>query len=183
MNISLDTVLQYPSRPWDYSSLLSYKKWTIHQILILKKQKKIDWKRFSSNIWLDFDILYHYLSEPWDWHLLAIHPNFPPQVIYQDNILLPRWKWNKIFFNPRISISFWESIHPHDEFLERFHEPFILQNHFRFDQKYRIWAAIRIQKLFHVFFNTKKILQKTHYLCVLHQSLPLVLIHEIFLYI
>jgi hypothetical protein len=152
-------VLRYHWIGWDYRFILLYRKWTIKQIQKLIQKKKMDWCVYSKNPFLDTETVRHFLRYPWDWATLAVHPSFPPQHIYTDNILFPKWKWRSIFRNPRLSLDFW------NVFTERYpnvyHEKYILlHNHFQHDPQLIIWATFHIHEFMILHFITKRRIRK-----------------------
>lgn len=169
--LPISLVLKNYKIGWDFQFLLLYRKWSIHQISLLIKFRKMDWKLFSNNPYLNFDMLYAFLRFPWNWNTLAIHPAFPPQKVYSDNILFVKWKWKYVYKNPRISLQFWKLlVSQHPNYVSN--DPLLLlQNYFQFDYMLQIWAIFKIQSffLFHVI-SKKKIIEKTKFILFLKNT-------------
>jgi len=110
----LALVWTYPTAPWDFSFLLKYRKWSIHELSELTRSQKISFTLFSQNVFLQPYHLYEFLGKSWDWKVLALHPNFPPQRIWEDRLLFPHWKWKMTFRHPRLDFYFWKTtLRPH----------------------------------------------------------------------
>lgn len=165
--LPLALVVRMPNKSWNYPFLLRYRKWTVRQISMLKKQKKMDWKAFSGNVFLNRTMLEAFLDRKWNWKHLARHPAFPPQDIYQDPILFPRWKWRFVFMNPRITPTFWQSLH------KKYHKPFILSNRFQFSEEVQLYSSMKIQDWLFQCVQRRNILCRLAYLKQILSSLPL----------
>ena len=170
-------VLRYHWIGWDYRFLLLNREWSIQQIQKLIQKKKMDWCIYSKNPFINIDTVRHFLRYPWDWPTLAIHPSFPPQDVYIDNILFAKWKWRSIFRNPRISFEFWK------EFIEKhpnvYRDKYILlHNHFQHDSNLQTWAIFHIHKFMILHFITKpRIWKKLQFLLHLKKNMLPELLH------
>ena len=145
--LPIPLVLKFPTLGWDFTFLLLYREWTVHQIEQLIRCKKMNWVLYSRNPYIHADVVRHFLRFPWEWQTLATHPSFPPQEIYHDNILINRWKWRQVFKNPRLSLAFWqEELGRSSSHLTK--DPYvILHNKFQFDRNLRLWATFKILSL------------------------------------
>jgi hypothetical protein len=182
-NIPLSLILKYHTFGWDFTFLLLYRRWTIRQIYQLMKIKKMNWHLFSKNIFLNINILHEFLSFPWDWNFLAIHPSFPPQDIYNDKILFCKWKWKMIFKNPRLCPIFWKY------YVEKYpnackDQSLLFYNHFQYTFFLKIWALFKIQHFFiHHFFMIQKMKLNLKYIQFIQQKLNKDVFQYILLYI
>lgn len=172
-------ILKYPNIVWDYSFLLMNKKWTIRDIYVLIKQKKMNWHLFSRNPFINIEIILEFLRYPWDWRTLAIHPSFPPHKIYIHPILFCKWKWKWVYMNPRLTSDFWYFL------IQKYPKVFkelqiILQNRFQYDMYIRMWSSYHIQHfLIHHYHFRLKIIDKLY----LHKYLRTSLCPDIYKYI
>jgi len=166
--LSLSLVLSRPHLKWDYKFLLLYHKWSIPQIHSLMTLRKMNWLFYSRNPFLSIDTLHHFLNYPWDWVTLAQSPCFPPHIIYQDNLLIGKWKWRSVFKNPRLDPSFWKQhiLHKvnHDESI-------LLHNHFQYTPTLRRWAMFHIQTAYLNHLSRKRIFDKIKLLKYIYSHL------------
>lgn len=143
--LSIALVLRYHYVGWDYKFLLLYRLWTNKQIERLIQKRRMDWCVYSKNPFINIDTVRYFLRYPWDWNHLAIHPSFPPQEVYLDNILFSKWKWRSVFLNPRISLEFWEEmIKKHPNVYND--SSILLHNYFQHDSNLQIWATFHIHE-------------------------------------
>lgn len=168
----LALALAFPDKGWDYTFLLLYHEWSIPQIRTAIRHRRMDWKVYSRNPFLTTDILHEFLRYAWDWPTLATSPCFPPQDIYQDPILMPRWKWRSVFKNPRMSVDFWKQLltnHP-----KVVHDPLIiLHNRFQYDTNLQSWATFRIHRFLERCRSRRRVLEKASFVRHLSHHLPL----------
>lgn len=171
-------VLKYPSVGWDFQFLLLYREWTIPQIHKLLAIRRMDWKLFSQNPFLTVDMLHEFLRYPWDWPALAISPCFPPQYIFDDPLLMPRWKWRSVFKNPRMTVDFWKQLLTN--FPRVVHDPLIiLHNQFEYDSSLQAWATFRIHRMVETSRRRHSIQEKLAFVRTLPHHLPIDMIHVI----
>lgn len=157
--LPLALVLKFPNMGWDMTFLLLYRRWSIKHIERLIVCRKMNWELYSRNQFINADIVRYFLRYPWDWKVLAVHPSFPPQEIYHDNILFCKWKWRQVFKNPRMSLTFWKEIRKQPT--NPFSDPYvILHNKFQFDANIRLWATIKIVHVISTYLQKKQLLQK-----------------------
>ena len=170
--LPIPIVLANPLQNWDYGFLLRHRKWTVHQLEILSKQRRVDWRMLSKNYYITPDLVREFLSYPWDWKHLASHPAFPPQDIYEDRILFLRWKWNLVYMNPRITVSFWSKIRQGLPFRETFHTPYILMNHFGLSVDLIHYATVVINQFIYHYWMRRRITEKLLLLRKLRIHMP-----------
>lgn len=176
-------VVRMPNRGWNYHFLLRYRQWSIPQIKKLRQQRKMDWKVFSRNAFLTVEMVKHFLDAKWDWKYLAQHPSFPPQDIYEDRILFPRWKWRFVFMNPRITPPFWHKIHDGNSMHDTYHRPFILANQFQFSDTWRLHATLKIQNWYYQRRRRRVLLLKLADLCFIIRTMPVDIQRHIVLFL
>lgn len=162
--LPINLVIKFSNMGWDFTFLLLYRKWKIRQIERLIQCRKMDWVLYSRNPFLSCEIIRHFLRYPWDWGVLATHPCFPPQDIYQDNILFCRWKWKQVFKNPRISYDFWCNIRK-TQSTNPFPDSYIiLHNKFQYDGNIQLWATFKITSCISLYLERKRMKYKLRFL-------------------
>lgn len=141
--LPLQLVLKFPNMGWDYTFLLLYRRWSIYQMEVLIRCRRMDWVLMSRNPFIDCIVVRHFIRFPWDWMTLAVHPSFPPHVIYKDNILIGKWKWKQVFKNPTLSLDFWKELS--NMSTNKSSDPYIiLHNKFQYDTFLQAWATFKI---------------------------------------
>lgn len=174
----LALALHHPTFGWDFTFLLLYREWTIPQIHRMLAIRRMDWKLFSRNPFLTISMVHEFLRYPWDWPTLATHPCFPPHVVFDDPILLGRWKWRSVFKNPRITVDFWKRLIT--EYPKVVHDPLIiLHNRFEYDTVLRHWAIFQIHRFVQQCRQRRRLREKIRLMRHIHDRLPSDLVHTI----
>jgi hypothetical protein len=60
--------------------------------LMIPRRWFADCRILSKNPYHHPQLLRQFLHYTWDWKLLARHPAFPPEIIFYDPVLAPRWQ-------------------------------------------------------------------------------------------
>lgn len=180
--LTIALVLHLPSLGWDYKFLLLYREWTCAQIHKLLDLRRMDWKAYSQNPFLTIETVREFLRYPWEWAALARSPCFPPQRVFEDPILMPRWKWRSVFKNPRISTVFWK--HLLTNFPRTVHDPLIiLHNRFEYDPCLQAWATFHIHGAIGKYRDRRLLRTKLTHLRFLHQTLPLDVVRTVLTFV
>lgn len=181
--LSIALVLKHPVIVgWDYRFLLLFREWTIPQLYHLLRLRRMDWKLYSQNPFLTTDIVHEFLKYPWDWSMLATSPCFPPQDIFQDPILMPRWKWRSVFKNPRMHVDFWKQLVTN--FPRTVHDPLvILHNRFEYDPALQAWATFRIHRAIEGYRRRRRVRIMFAWLRTIEQHAPIDIVRHILSFI
>lgn len=181
-HIPIPLILKFHTFKWDFTFLLLYRQWTCQQIMYLIRIRKMDWKLYSRNPYLTTQTLYTFITFPWDWNLLASHPCFPPQNIFNDDILFCHWKWKNVFKNPRITPSFWKVLI--QSFPNICRDPLIiLHNHFNHSTSVQHWATFHIHCFYSHYNTRRRIHDKIQFMKYIKQKLYTDLTHHILTFI
>lgn len=167
----LTFVLRFPKKPWDFHFLIQNRYWTEHDIDACIAVHRFDFRAFSHNPYLNLDILLRYRDSPWDWRVLAVHPCFPPQRVWNWGIdsLLNKWRWPDTYRNPKIdTVMFnllsrtyrWETTHLLENMF--YHDPFAIRT-----------AAYKIQDFVSSRYQTQKLLARLHATITISRILPI----------
>jgi hypothetical protein len=163
-------VVAHPKLNWQFQYLLRYRRWSIRHIEILLHNRRVDWKVYSQNPYINADTVRSFLSYPWDWTTLAKHPGFPPQEIYEDRILFPRWKWKSTYMNPRISSRMWKRLHTRD----------LMENHFHHSRDLQERAYLWIIEFINTYVRRRRIVEKLDLLIYIKRQLPVEIVLDIY---
>jgi len=177
--LPLSLVINNPYMGWDFKFLYLYHKWAKYQIHFMIDIHKMNWKYFSRNPYLDTEMLYEFIDYPWDWDVLAIHPSFPPQDIYHNEMLTKKWKWELIFKNPILCPFFWKNY-----YYTKYNSYILLYNHFQYDGFLRLWAIFKIQRfMIHYILFIKPLRIKIKYIHFVSSRLYPELMHHVLSFI
>lgn len=161
--LPLTLVLQYPDVRWDYRFLLLYRRWTMDAMERLDKHRRVDWRLYSRNPFLTMEQVDRFLDRPWDWNVLAMHPNFPPHRIVHSPRVHRRWAWSHVFKNPMLHIDTWHRLSKEST------RHLILYNHFQCTPSVRLWANLRILHFCCRVRDRRRLLEKLRLLLYIHR--------------
>ena len=177
-HLTLDHLLRHPEIPWDWHYAMKTLFFSSHHLLALEnKNIRVHYQLLSFNPYHRPSILRKHLDKPWDWTALARHPAFPPQIIHDDPILSPYWRWDHCLAHPRLELAFYHQIRRKVMISNHFQS--LSQNHFEeCPSLHPYYLSVR-HRFLHSWWIRRRILSHLHLFLLLCKNLPVVLVHLI----
>ena len=98
-NITIDLILEFPDKPWNWN-YLSHRMSV--EVIQMYPDLPWDWGILSNHMVIpDTKLLHTYPDKPWDWGILCLHPSITPLIIEQ----FPDkpWDWYILSSHPNMN--------------------------------------------------------------------------------
>lgn len=179
-SLTMNDVCNFSRYSWDFSYIMKHVYFSSTD-LRRTNRLKFDFKLLSENPYCRPSIVSILPFKDWDWTKLASHPAFPPNKIANNQILAPRWRWDRCLSNPRLTLDFYETIRRTVNIPKHFSQ--LSQNHFHKSTQLLPYQLSVLVRFLWLTYNKKKIMYKLKLILVLKHSMePDILQDILFLY-